>query len=76
MPPNWDIVRGKKIKKLSKTGKTKFEIDNLDFGFLHNALDNYKIMVEGCDFPSNSIMTKGFVLQRIKSLKETFKVGE
>ena len=64
------------VKKLSKTGKTKFEIDNLDFTFLHTALNNYKELVEESEFPENSIMTKDFVLDRIKSLKKTFEVGD
>jgi hypothetical protein len=64
------------VKKLSKSGKTKFEIDNLDYGFLHTALDNYEEFVKESEFPDNSIMTKEFVLDRIESLKKTFKVGE
>jgi len=77
MPPNWDIVnKGKMKKKLSSTGRTKFEIDNLDFGFLHTALEVYENLVKESDWPDNSIMTKDFVLDRIESLKESFKVGE
>ena len=64
------------VKKLSNTGRTKFEIDNLDFGILHEALDSYKGLIEDTNFPDNSIMTKGFVLDRIESLKKSFKVGE
>ena len=64
------------IKKLSKTGRTKFEIDNMDFGFLHTALDHYEELVKESEWPDNSIMTKGFVLDRIDSLKKSFKVGE
>ncbi len=59
------------VKKLSKTGRTKFEIDNLDFGFIHTDFDHYKELVKEFDWPDNSIMTKGFVLDRI----ESFKVG-
>ena len=64
------------VKKLSKTGRTKFEIDNLDFGFLHDALDSYKGQIEDTNFPENSIMTKGFVLDRIENLKKSFMVGD
>lgn len=64
------------IKKLSKTGRTKFEVDNLDFSFIELALDNYQNLIESSEFPDNSMMTQDFVLDRIKSLKETFKVGE
>ena len=64
------------VKKLSKTGKTKFTIDNLDFGFLHEALDLYESSMKKIEFPKNSIFTKDFVLDRIESLKETFKVGD
>jgi len=63
------------VKKLSKTGRTKFDIDNMDFGFLHNALDNYKELVKETEFHDRSIMTKGFILDRIESLKKTFEVG-
>ncbi len=64
------------VKKLSKTGKTKFEIDNLDFGFLHTSLEVYENLVKESDWKENSIMTKDFVLDRIESLKKSFKVGE
>lgn len=64
------------VKKLSKTGRTKFEIDNLDYGFINEAIDNYKNKIINSEFPDNSIMTKAFVLDRVDSLKETFKVGE
>jgi hypothetical protein len=64
------------VKKLSKTGKTKFEVDNLDYSFLCTAIDNYAVFVQETEFAKNSIMTKGFVEDRIKSLQETFKVGD
>lgn len=62
-------------KKLSKTGKTKFEVDNLDYSFLCTAIDNYALFIKDNEFSENSIMTKGFVEDRIKSLQETFKVS-
>jgi hypothetical protein len=62
------------VKKLSKTGRTKFEIDNLDYGFIHEAIDNYKKHIISSEFPERSIMTKGFVLDRIDNLKKSLTV--
>lgn len=64
------------VKKLSKTGRTKFEIDNLDHGFVHEAIDHYKKHVTKSEFPNRSIMTKEFVLGRLENLKKSLTVGE
>lgn len=63
-------------KKLSKSGKTKFEVDNLDHLILLQSIEHFKEHISVVTFPENYIMTKGFVLDRLESLQETFKVGE
>jgi hypothetical protein len=61
-------------KKLSKTGRTKFEIENLDYGFLIQAITNYETLVNESDVSDNSLFSKEFILDRVKSLKKTFEI--
>ena len=62
-------------KKLSQTGTTMFKVDNIDWPFIMEALDHYEIEVEKSEFPKNAMMTKQFVLDRLCSLKDTFRIG-
>ena len=64
------------LKRLSKGGVTNFKVNNIDYVFIIEALDKYKKYVEASDFSKNQLMTKQFVLDRVKSLQETFKIEQ
>ncbi len=64
------------VKKLSNSGKTKFVVDNMDWGFIDSALECYKKVIEKTEFHERSMMTKEFVLERVKSLRKTFEVED
>jgi len=63
-------------KKLSKGGRTTFTVENIDWPFIMEALEKYEAYVEEAEFPENSLITKPFVQDRIKSLKDTFEVEQ
>jgi len=61
-------------KKLSKSGRTTFTVENIDWPFIMEALEKYEKYVDEAEFPENSLITKPFVKDRVASLLETFKV--
>ena len=61
-------------KTLSKTGRTIFTVENIDWAFIMEALEHYEKYVNEAEFPENSMITKPFVQDRVKNLKETFEV--
>lgn len=61
-------------KKLSKSGRTTFTINNIDWPFIMEALEYYKRYVDESEMPEHSIMTKEFVQERVKTLIKTFEV--
>jgi len=61
-------------KKLSKSGRTHFQVDNIDWPFIMEALEHYKIYVNEAEMAENSIMTKEFVQERVDNLLKTFQV--
>lgn len=62
--------------KLSKTGRTKFTVENMDWAFLMKALENYKNVLDEAseeDF-KKTMMTKQFAMDRVESLLTEFSV--
>ena len=60
--------------RLSKSGRTNFTVENIDWPFIMEALEHYEKYVNEAEMSENSIMTKEFVQERVKSLIETFTV--
>lgn len=60
--------------KLSKSGRTSFTVENIDWAFIMEALEHYEKYVIEAEFPKNSLVTKSFVQERVKNLIETFSV--
>lgn len=69
-----DFLEKLRNGKLSKVGRTNFTVENIDWAFVMEALDYYKKYVDEAEFADNSIMTKDFVQERVKSALETFTI--
>ena len=61
-------------KKLSKTGRTNFTVENIDWPFLMEALEHYQKYVDTATHPENSLITKQFIVDRVENLLKTFQI--
>jgi len=61
-------------KRLSKSGRTNFTVENIDWPFLMESLEHYKKYVDEAEMAENSMMTKEFVQERVDNLLKTFQV--
>lgn len=61
-------------KQLSKTGVTTFKVQNIDWAFLMQALENYKEVLTEADEKEFKMITRAFALDATDSLLETFNV--
>lgn len=68
-------MKAKPLEQLDPSGRTSFEIENIDYGVLVSSLDNFEnqINATGDDVWNRSVFTKQFMLDCVKRLKKAFK---